>query len=80
MIVLSDGFAKAVRNMILELLSPISTVHPTYFLAGVAVAWAEQAELPDGRRMSDRISLFICSFNASSVYIQLKDKRNTKFD
>ena len=36
------GSSKAVRNMILELLSPLATVHPTYFLAAVSVAWAEQ--------------------------------------
>lgn len=36
------GSSKAVKNMILDLLSPIATIHPTYLLSAVAVAWAEK--------------------------------------
>jgi hypothetical protein len=37
------GSSKAVKSVILELLSPLATVHSTHFLAAVAVAWAEVA-------------------------------------
>jgi hypothetical protein len=36
------GSSKAVKSMILELLSPLATLHPAHFLAAVGVAWAEQ--------------------------------------
>jgi len=35
------GSSKSVKSVILELLSPLATVHSTHFLAAVAVAWAE---------------------------------------
>eukprot|EP00092_Neocalanus_flemingeri_P000320 GFUD01000342.1.p1 GENE.GFUD01000342.1~~GFUD01000342.1.p1 ORF type:complete len:1526 (+),score=540.23 GFUD01000342.1:2184-6761(+) len=35
------GSSKAVKSTILELLSPLATVHSSHFLAAVAVAWAE---------------------------------------
>ena len=37
------GSPKAVRATVLELLSPLATVHSTHFLAAVGVAWAEVA-------------------------------------
>jgi len=35
--------------MILDLLSPLATVHPAHFLAALAVAWAEQGDQAGGR-------------------------------
>ena len=35
---------QAVRSMILELLSPLATVHPAHLMAALAVAWAEADE------------------------------------
>ena len=37
------GSSKAVKSMILELLSPLATLHPAHFLAAVGVAWADSA-------------------------------------
>ena len=35
------GSGKVIKTMILDLLSPLATVHSSHFLAAVAVAWAE---------------------------------------
>ena len=35
------GSSKAVKSMILELLSPLATLHPAHFLAAVGVAWSD---------------------------------------
>jgi len=43
------GSSKTVRGMILDLLSPLATVHPAHFLAALAVAWAEQGDQAGGR-------------------------------
>ena len=45
------GSPRAVRNTVLELLSPLATVHSSHFLAAVAVAWAEQGEEGGGRQV-----------------------------
>ena len=42
------GSPKGVRATVLELLSPLATVHSTHFLAAVGVAWAEVAEEEQG--------------------------------
>jgi len=42
------GSPKGVRATVLELLSPLATVHSTHFLAAVGVAWAEVAEDEQG--------------------------------
>jgi len=40
------GSSKAVRTTVLDLLSPVATVHPSHFLAAVSCAWAEQEPVP----------------------------------
>jgi len=66
------GSSKAVRNMILELLSPISTVHPTYFLAGVAVAWAEQGGGESGRKVLVELVSSLRMFPTSTLIATLR--------
>merc|ERR1719427_1664365 len=66
------GSSKSVKSVILELLSPLATVHSTHFLAAVAVAWAEVGT--DGNSQATLVELVssIKMFPTSTIISTLR--------
>ena len=66
------GSNKAVKSVILELLSPLATVHSTHFLAAVAMAWTEVGS--EGNSQSTLVELVssIKTFPTSTVISTLR--------
>eukprot|EP00090_Calanus_glacialis_P040879 TRINITY_DN7157_c0_g1_i15.p1 TRINITY_DN7157_c0_g1~~TRINITY_DN7157_c0_g1_i15.p1 ORF type:complete len:885 (-),score=268.55 TRINITY_DN7157_c0_g1_i15:207-2777(-) len=66
------GSSKAIKSVILELLSPLATVHSTHFLGAVAVAWAEVG--PEGNSQATLVELVssIKTFPTSTIISTLR--------
>ena len=66
------GSNKAVKSVILELLSPLATVHSTHFLAAVAMAWTEVGSEGNSRSTLVELVSSIKTFPTSTVISTLR--------